>query len=179
MRGIRSSVRLCTTVTALLGAVALAPSAAFAAPGPITFETSIGPVSCGIDPAAEPGPEAISTFQRGPHLKVSILETGALLCQTTLGEVEVTSAELPWRLNVDTGTRTAKLHGAPRLVLEARLVELPSVHCLYQAGKATATVLSEEPLSVVLSVPKVRLNKKLSNALCPAVGPLSVSVTLP
>ncbi|HEX4437745.1 MAG TPA: hypothetical protein VH061_13225 [Solirubrobacteraceae bacterium] len=179
MRGIRRSVRLCTTVTALLGAVALAPSAAFAEPGPIAFETSIGQVSCGIDPAAEPGPEAISTFQKGPHLKVSILETGALLCQTTLGEVEVTSAELPWHLNVNTEKRTAKLRGAPRLVLEARLVELPSIHCLYQAGKATATVLSEEPLSVALSVPRVRLNKHLSSALCPAVEPLSVSVTLP
>jgi hypothetical protein len=179
MRGILRTVRLGTTVTALLGAVLLAPSPAIAAPSRITLETSIGQVSCGIDPAAEPGPEAISTFQRGPHVKVSILETGALLCETTLGEVEVTSAELPWHLNVNTETRTAKLRGAPRLVLEARLVELPSIHCLYQAGKATAAVLSAEPLSIVLSVPKVRLNKHLSSALCPAVGPLSVSLTLP
>jgi hypothetical protein len=179
MRGIRRAVRLCTTVTALLGAVALVPSAAMATPGPITVETSIGQVHCGIDPAAEPGPEAISTFQKGPRLKISILETGALLCQTTLGEVEVTSSELPWRLNVNTDKRTAALHGGPRLALEARLVELPSVHCLYQAGKATATVLSAEPLSVLLSVPRVKLNKHLSNALCPAVGPLSVAVTLP
>jgi hypothetical protein len=179
MRGISRTIRLCTTVTALLGAVALAPSSAIAAPGPITFETSIGQVSCGIDPAAEPGPQAISTFQRGPRLKLSILETGALLCQTSLGEVEVSSAELPWRLNVNTEKGTAALHGGPRLALEARLVELPSVHCLYQAGKATATVLAEEPLSILLSVPKVKLNKRLSNALCPAVGPLSLSVTLP
>jgi hypothetical protein len=179
MRDIRRSVRRCATGTAVLGAVALMPSAAIAAPDPVTLETSIGQVSCGIDPAAEPGPDAISTFQRGPHLKVSILETGALLCQTTLGEVEVTSAELPWRLNVDTEKRTAKLHGDPRLVLEARLVDLPSVHCLYQAGKATATVLSAEPLSIVLSVPRVKLNKHLSNALCPAVGPVSLSLTLP
>jgi hypothetical protein len=106
-------------------------------------------------------------------------ETGALLCQTTLGEVEVTSDQLPWRLNVNTEKRTAALHGGPRLALEAHLVELPSVHCLYQAGKATATVSSTEPLSIVLSVPRVKLNKHLSNALCPAVGPLSVSMTLP
>jgi hypothetical protein len=178
LRGIRRSVRLCTTAGALLGALAAA-SAAIAAPVPITLETSSGQVSCGVDPAAEPGPEAISVSQRGVHLKVSILETGALLCQTTLGEVEVTSTELPWRLNVNTEDRTAKLHGAPRLALEAGLVELPSVHCLYQAGKATATVLSTEPLSIVLSVPRVRLNGKLSNALCPTLGPLSVSVTLP
>lgn len=178
MRGIRRGAAcLCSAVAVSSGLAA--PSAALAEPGPISFETSIGPVDCGIDPAAEPGPGAISTVQGKAHLKLTILETGALLCQTTLGEVEVASTDLPWRLNVNTGKLTAKLHGAPRLALEARLVGLGSVRCVYQAGKATATVLSVEPLSVAVEVPKARLNKHLSSSLCPGVGPLSISLTLP
>jgi hypothetical protein len=63
--------------------------------------------------------------------------------------------------------------------LQAQLVELPNVRCLYQAGHAAATLAQQQPLAVTLSVARVKLNKRMSSPLCPAIGPLSVSLTLP
>jgi hypothetical protein len=58
-------------------------------------------------------------------------------------------------------------------------VGLPSLSCLYQAGKVLGTIAPGTPLSVDVSVDRVRLNKSASSVLCPALGPLNLELTLP
>ena len=144
----------------------------------ITIETPVGPVTCAPDPERAPGPESISSTPFAHGLKVTISETGALRCQTaTFGEVEVSGAGLPWHLTVNEKRSIARLRGSPKPALLLQSVALPSLLCRYQAGKILGTLTSGSALS--LSVTRVRLNKSASSALCPALGPLELDVTLP
>ncbi|MEA2216652.1 MAG: hypothetical protein QOK19_2213 [Solirubrobacteraceae bacterium] len=181
----RRGLGLSALVCGLLVGISAVPAGAGGAPrglgalDAVTVETSLGPVTCRIDPAHEPAPQDVTTVTHGSRMRVSILDTGALLCDTTLGEVEVSGANLPWHLVIDTAGHTAIVHGSPRLALQAQLVALPGVHCLYQAGHTAATLVQQQPLTVALSVARIKLNKRMSNALCPTFGPVSVSLTLP
>lgn len=181
----RRAVGLCALACGSLAAVSAAPTTAGGAPigfgglDPVTVETSLGPVTCAIDPAREPEPKDVATVTHGTRLRISIRDTGALLCDAKLGAVEISGANLPWRLAIDTAAGIATLHGTPRLALQAQLVELPNVRCLYQAGHVAATLAQQQPLAVALSVARIKLNKRMSSPLCPAIGPLSVSLTLP
>lgn len=157
-----------------------ADTAGAEASSPVTFETPIGPVSCAVDPANPPGPEDITTvpFPRGEN--ITILSIGRILCQTsTLGEVAITGAELPWHLRINAARNRARLHGSRQLALSVKPVSLPSLQCLYQSGAAVGTLGAEGPASVTLTTKRVKLNRAMSNPLCPALGPLSLSVTIP
>jgi hypothetical protein len=164
---------------ALLGAAVPGATAAGLSEG-ITVETSAGPVTCAPDPEREPGPEAISAtpFARGE--RIAIRETGALRCQIpAFGEVEVTGAGLPWLLTLNEKSLTARLKGTRKPGLLVHPVGLPSLACLYRAGNVLGTIAPGDPLSVSVSVARVRLNKAASSVLCPALGPLSLDLTLP
>jgi hypothetical protein len=164
---------------ALLSAAAPVATAAGLTEG-ITVETSSGPVTCVPDPEHEPGPEAISATPFAHGERIAIRETGALRCQIpTFGEVEVSGAGLPWLLTLNEKTMSARLKGTRRPGLLVHPVGLPSLSCLYQAGKVLGTIAPGTPLSVDVSVDRVRLNKSASSVLCPALGPLNLELTLP
>ncbi len=167
-------------VGGVVGLVLLLAAVPVAAGEGITIETPVGPVTCAPDPERAPGPEAIASTPFAHGLKVTIAETGALRCQTAaLGEVEVTAAGLPWRLTVNEKRSTVRLNGSPKPALLLQSVELPSLMCRYQAGKVVGSLSSGGAFSLSLAVMRVRLTKTMSSALCPALGPLDLDVTLP
>ena len=145
----------------------------------VTIETSVGPVTCVPSAESTPGPEAITATPFARGTRIAIRETGALRCATaTFGEVEMTAAGLPWRLTLNEKQLTARLRGSPRPGLLLQSVALPSLRCLYEAGKVLGTVTAGTPPSVSLSVNRVRLEKPLSSGLCPALGPVGLQLTL-
>jgi hypothetical protein len=174
----RSSSLVALAAVVLAALAGAAPGVA-AAEG-IAIETPAGPVTCAPDPAREAGPEAISTAPFARGVTITVHETGALRCQTsTLGEVEITGAGLPWQLTLNEKRLTARLKGTPRPRLLVQSVLLPSLSCLYQAGKVFGTATQGLPPTLSLSVTRVRLNTLASASLCPALGPLSLALTLP
>ena len=146
----------------------------------ITVETSEGPVTCAVDSAREPGPEAITTTPLAHGARITISETGALRCQTPMfGDVEVTATGLPWRLKLNERHLIARLRGSPKPGLLVQPVGLPSLACVYQAGRTLGTLTAGTTPSLSISVNRVRLNKGLSSGLCPALGPVALDITLP
>jgi hypothetical protein len=146
----------------------------------ITIETSVGPVTCAPDPERAPGPAAITSTPFADGLKVTVAETGALRCATpAFGAVEVIAAGLPWQLTVNEKRAVARLRGTPKPALLLQSVELPSLVCRYQVGRVLGTLTSGTALSVSLAATRVRLNRAVSSAPCPALGPLDLDVTLP
>jgi hypothetical protein len=175
-----SSWSACTAVAVAL-VTAVLPVAAAAEPGEgITIETSEGPVTCAVDPAHEPGPEAITTTPLAHGARIVISETGALRCQTPMfGDVEVTATGLPWRLKLNERHLLARLRGTPKPGLLVKPVLLPSLACVYQAGTTLGTLTAGSQPSLSLTVKRVRLNKRFSSGLCPALGPVDLALTLP
>jgi len=146
----------------------------------VTIETSAGPVTCAPDPEQAPGAEAISQSPLAHGTKITIQETGSLRCQTSsFGEVAVTGTGLPWTLTLNEKRLTARLKGSRKPGLLVQSVLLPSLACTYQAGKVNGTLAPGTSPSVSVSVPRVRLNTALSSALCPVLGPVDLSLTLP
>ncbi|HXD55902.1 MAG TPA: hypothetical protein VN618_14195 [Solirubrobacteraceae bacterium] len=175
---------VCVLLAALSALAAGAPGAAAATEQDagieaVTIETSAGPVTCGVDPANRIGPGAVTAVRHGRRELVTILATGAALCESSLGEVEISGSSLPWRLVLNGRKRKAALHGTPKLALQAQLVALPSVRCVYEAGHATASLIAEQPAAIAASVPRISLDGLVSSPLCPALGPLSFSLTIP
>lgn len=174
------SIRRTAAATVLAMLWVLTATAGAAGINGITFETPVGPVTCAVDTAHEPGPGAISAMPVSHGARITITETGGLRCQTSLiGEVEVTGAGLPWRLTLNEKRLSAKLAGSPRPALLLAPVGLLTLACLYEAGKVTGTVTPGTSPSATIRATRVRLNTKLSSALCPALGPLELSLTLP
>lgn len=162
----------------LLLALAPAASAESLSEG-ITIETSAGPVTCAPDAELVPGPEALSSTPFAHGTRIAIRETGALRCTTsTLGEVEVAGAGLPWTLVENERRSSVRLKGTPRPGLSVHSVMLPSLRCTYEAGKVLGVLTPGTPPSVSLAAMRVRLNKTLSSALCPALGPVSLQLSL-
>jgi hypothetical protein len=146
----------------------------------ITIETSAGPVTCTPDPERAPGPEALSATPFARGLRVAIRETGALRCATpTFGQVELTGAGLPWQLTLNEKRLTARLKGSRKPGILLQPVGLPFLSCLYQANKVLGTVTLGSPPSVSLTATRVQLDRAVSNGLCPALGPVSLEITLP
>ena len=172
--GVAGAMALLVLVSAVPGAAAAGLEEG------ITIETSAGPVTCAPDPAHEPGPDAISAtpFARGEHIAIS--ETGSLRCEIpTFGEVELTGAELPWELTLNEKKLTARLKGTRKPAVLITPVGLGSLSCLYQAARVAGTLTAGSSPTVSLSATRVRLNKTASSTLCPALGPLTLSLTLP
>jgi len=146
----------------------------------ITIETPAGPVTCAPDPEREPEPEALSTTPFARGLRVAIRETGAFRCAVPeLGEVELTGAGLPWQLTLNEKHLTARLKGSRKPGVLLQPVGLPFVSCIYQANKVLGTLSLSGSPSVSVTATRVRLNEALSNGLCPALGPVSLEITLP
>jgi hypothetical protein len=162
-------------------ALALLAGAVPAAEGEgVTIETPAGTVACAPDPEREPGPEALSTMPFARGLRVAIRETGALRCAVPqFGEVELTGAGLPWELTLNEKRLTARLKGSRKPGVLLQPVGIPFVSCLYQANKVLGTLTLSSSPSVSVTATRVRLNKALSNGLCPALGPVSFEITLP
>jgi hypothetical protein len=146
----------------------------------VTLETSIGPVTCGLDPAQEPDWEDVQQLTSWPVLREEILGASALTCSTaTLGQIEITPGGFPWRLTLNSRKRTGRLTAPKgRMLLEVRLLSLPSVHCTYRVAPARGTLSGEDPTTLNLSIRRVPLERKLSNPLCPTLGSLSTSLEL-
>ncbi len=174
----RASSRAGVFVSALLLAVVPA-AAADGLSGGVTIETSAGLVTCAPDPERTPEPEAFSSVPFAHGTRVTIREIGALRCSTqAFVEVEVTGAGLPWRLTLNERQMSARLRGSPKAGLFVQSVALPSLRCLYQAGKVLGALTAGSPPSVSLEATRVRLSMATSSALCPALGPVDLQLTL-
>jgi hypothetical protein len=176
VRGSLRSGVLCLALA--LGLVAAGATSATATS--VEFETSLGPVSCGPSFPEEGLWAQLQESAGGPRVKIDVLGASTLECQTsTLGAVEISGAHFPWRLTVNEQSRQARLKGAGGLVLEARFLALASARCVYQAGKAQGTLSGDTPAVLSLAIRRVKLERKLSNLLCPVLEPVAITIPLP
>ena len=143
----------------------------------ITVETSAGPVTCAPDPAHEAGPEAISAspFARGETSRSPKPAPSAARSRRS-GKPSSPAPGCLGTLTLNERRLTARLKGSRKPAVLIAPVGLSSLSCLYQAARVAGTLTAGSSPTVTLSATRVRLNKTASSTLCPALGPLTLSL---